>query len=57
MTTESKTNIDKLLKDFTKLGIKKASEATEFGFLDTPFASVNRMIGGIPIGRFTTVAG
>ena len=50
------TDIDKLLNSdkFKNLGITKASEAAKYEFYSTPFASV---IGGLPIGRFTTIAG
>lgn len=43
-----------------KLGsnvLKLGSELTDFGLLDTPFDTINNLIGGVPIGRFTTVAG
>lgn len=33
------------------------SELASFGFLDTPFATINNLIGGIPNGRFSTIAG
>ena len=53
------TDIDKLLSTdkFKNLGITKASEAAKYEFYSTPFASVNSLIGGLPIGRFTTIAG
>tara|TARA_R110002074_G_scaffold402324_1_gene607117 strand:- start:176314 stop:177414 length:1101 start_codon:yes stop_codon:yes gene_type:complete len=53
----TKTKLDKLLEDYKDLGITRASDATKYEFYTTPFASVNSLIGGIPIGRFTTVAG
>lgn len=37
--------------------LKIASKMTEFGLLPTPFPSLNTLIGGIPIARFTTIAG
>lgn len=51
------TNIDKILKDFKDLGISKASDAIKYNMFDTPFASLNNLIGGIPKARFTTLAG
>lgn len=51
------SKIDKLLEEYKDLGITRASEGTKYEFYDTPFASVNSLIGGIPLGRFTTVAG
>lgn len=48
---------DKLLKELEALGISKATEATKYTFYDTPFATVNSLIGGFPLGRFSTVAG
>jgi recombination protein RecA len=53
--TDKKTQ--KLIEQFESLGITTASKATKFGFLDTPFASINSLIGGLPVGRFTTIAG
>lgn len=50
-------NIDKILKDYKNLGISRASQAVEYEFYQTPFSTVNNLIGGIPKGRFTTVAG
>ena len=49
--------LNKLLEQYKDLGITRASEATKYTFYDTPFATVNSLIGGIPIGRFTTLAG
>lgn len=49
--------LNKLLEKLKDLGITRASEATKYGFYDTPFATVNSLIGGLPIGRFTTLAG
>lgn len=51
------TLTNKQLEQFKELGITKASEATKYTFYDTPFATVNSLIGGIPVGRFTTIAG
>ena len=49
--------IDKILKDYKDLGITRASDATKYEFYSTPFSTVNNLIGGIPKGRFTTIAG
>lgn len=49
--------IDKLLKDYKDLGITKASDAVKYSLFTTPFSTVNSLIGGIPKGRFTTIAG
>lgn len=49
--------IDKLLKDYKDLGITRASEAVKYSLFTTPFSTVNSLIGGIPKGRFTTLAG
>ncbi len=49
--------IDKILKDYKDLGITRASDATKYEFYLTPFSTVNNLIGGIPKGRFTTIAG
>jgi len=57
MTKTNNKDLEKLLEEFKDLGITKASEGIKYGFYDTPFASVNSLIGGIPLGRFTTVAG
>jgi RecA/RadA recombinase len=56
MTKPNKT-IEKLMEEFKDLGITRASDATKYEFYTTPFASVNSLIGGLPIGRFTTIAG
>jgi hypothetical protein len=37
--------------------IKLGTECIEYKLLDTPFPTLNTIIGGIPRGRFTTVAG
>lgn len=50
-------DINKILKDFKGTGIKRASDAFKFTTYPTPFATVTNLIGGIPKGRFTTVAG
>jgi RecA/RadA recombinase len=50
-----KSEIDKLLKDIPS--IRKGSDAIHYTFLDTPFATVTNLIGGIPRARFTTLAG
>jgi recombination protein RecA len=46
-----------LVKEKTGANIHVASEMTDFTLLDTPFPSLNSLIGGIPLGRFTTIAG
>jgi len=57
MTKTKKNTTEQLLEQFKDLGIVKASEATKYEFYATPFAAVNSLIGGIPMGRFTTIAG
>lgn len=49
------SKLEKLLKDVK--GIRKASDALKYDLLTTPFSTVNNLIGGIPRGRFTIVAG
>lgn len=51
------TDINKILKDYSKLGIRRASDAYKFTNYPTPFAAVTNLVGGIPKGRFTTIAG
>jgi len=51
------TDITKILKDFKDLGITTASDSIKYNFFDTPFPTVTSLIGGIPKGRFTTIAG
>ena len=51
------TNIDKILKDYKDLGITRASDAIKYTLFQTPFATVNNLIGGLPRGRYTTLAG
>lgn len=51
------TDIKKLLKDFSHLGITTATNATKFNLFTTPFPVVNNLIGGFPKGRFTTLCG
>lgn len=41
----------------TKGLIKPASEIVDYGVFTTPFPTVNTLIKGIPIARFTTIAG
>lgn len=50
-------DLKKLLKDFKDLGITTATDASKYTFFDTPFPVVNSLIGGLPKGRFTTLAG
>lgn len=50
-------NLIKKVSEKTGATIKIASEIATYNFLDTPFVTVNNLIGGIPRGRFTTVAG
>lgn len=50
-------NLEKILEKFKAAGIKRASEATKYEFFSTPFPTVTNLIGGIPRGRFTTIAG
>jgi len=47
--------IDKILKNLPSL--RRASDVNYFKFLDTPFATVTNLIGGLPLGRFLTFAG
>lgn len=51
------TDISKILKEFEGLGITTASNATKYEFYDTPFPTVNNLIGGLPKGRYVTIAG
>jgi len=51
------TDITKLLKDFKDLGITTATDSIKYNFFDTPFPSINSLIGGLPKGRFTTLGG
>lgn len=37
--------------------LKLASDTKGYELLDTPFSTVNSMVGGIPRGRFSTIAG
>lgn len=50
-------DISKILKDFEGLGITTASNATKYEFYNTPFPTVNNLIGGLPKARFSTIAG
>jgi hypothetical protein len=57
METIMPPEIDKILKDYKDLGITRASESVKYNLFTTPFSTVNSLIGGIPKGRFTTLAG
>lgn len=52
-----KNLIDKINKQAGSDVLKIASDTEDYGTLTTPFDTVNNLIGGIPIARFTTVAG
>jgi recombination protein RecA len=50
--------IKKINKDSTEPVIQMASDIVDkFGFYSTPFPALNNMIKGIPIGRFSIIAG
>lgn len=64
MTEETNTqSLKKLNKALEKLNektgnnFKLASELKNAPLLETPFATLNAVVGGIPRGKFTTVAG
>jgi recombination protein RecA len=54
-------NIEALLKKVNeKLGtdvLQTGEQAAAYDLLDTPFVTLNESIGGLPLGKFTTVAG
>lgn len=45
------------LKEKNQMAICSGSKLAEVKLLDSPFATVNALIGGIPLGKFTTIAG
>lgn len=57
MNDKIKNLLEKVNKKVGSTVLQVASEATAYEFLDTPFATINNLIGGIPLGRFTTIAG
>lgn len=59
MTEANKKLLNQLkkLNEKTGAGLKLASELKNTPLLDTPFPTLNTIIGGIPFGKFTTVAG
>jgi recombination protein RecA len=62
MTAEDKSKkinniLEKINKKYGKGSLSIASNIAPFGTHKTPFPTVNNLCGGIPIGRFTTIAG
>lgn len=56
---QSKLNalINKINKEYKSSTITLGSELEEFETIPTPFASLNKLMKGLPRGRYTTIAG
>lgn len=57
MNEKVKNIISKVNKKFESDVLQIGSEFKPYEVMDTPFATLTSLIGGLPYGRFTTVAG
>ena len=48
---------DKINKKYNSNTLAIGAELASYELINTPFASLNALIGGFPRGKFTTIAG